>query len=1013
MLSAAMLKIRWQTWLLIAVVCSLAGEGRAAEASLQYSGRIWQMDDGLPQNTIQAVTQTRDGYLWVGTAQGLARFDGTKFTIFNVKNTPELKESVITALCGAKDGSLWIGTMSHGLCQYKSGKFLHHTLNFPLAPDRVITLVEGLDGSIWAGTLGGLVRYKDGKFTQYTTKQGLASNVVRSISEVSDALWLGTGIGLNRIEGDRIMTDRVPKGGSYDYARAILQDKKGDIWIGTSSGLTCFHGNKAKVFTTGEGLANNNVLALAEDRQGNMWVGTSGGLNRMRSGQLTTELDQEGNLFDQVNCFCEDREGDIWVGARDGLHELKPKRFTSYTKQEGLRQNNAMSVIGDSSGTVYIGTWGGGVSRILDGKVSNLFIDRTNSPISDLVLGLALDPDGSLWIGSDYQGGFFHHQPDGTIVRFGRQQNGIVDPVIRVLLRDSRGWLWVGASGALYCSKDGTKFQRHTAQDGLAGSVIRALYEDGAGSIWVGTQSGFSIVQDGKFANYSPHNGLLEDTVLAFYEDKAHAMWIGTAGGGMARFRDGKYRIYTTAEGLFNDNVFGILEDDQGYLWINCSEGVFRIFKDQFDQLDRGTIRQLKCSSFGKRDGMPSVEGNAVGQPCAWKGPDGRMWFTTSRGVAVVDPKEVRINLTPPPVLVEQIIADRKAQAMEHEVRVPPGHGELEFHYTALSFVAPEKNRFRYKLEGMDSEWVEAENRRTAYYNNLNPGSYRFKVMACNNDGVWNETASPIAVTLLPHFWQTWWFIGIASVTAMGGMGGAVRHATRTKMERKLGRLKQQNAIERERTRIARDMHDEIGSKITRITFLGALAKRKLPIPGEAEKEIDKISQTARTVVSALDEIVWAVDPANDTLENLAAYISRYAAEFFENTPVQCQFEIPAKLPAHRVATDVRHNLFLAEKEALNNVLKHSGATQVGIQISVEQNLFEMLIWDNGHGLPLESPGPASPSPSAPRIGNGLKIMQQRLSSIGGDCRMESVAGKGTRISFKVSLTGMETEEGD
>lgn len=1013
MLSAAMLIIRWQTWLLIAVVCLLAAEGRASDALLQYSSRIWQMDDGLPQNTIQAVTQTRDGYLWVGTAQGLARFDGTKFTLFNVKNTPELQESVITALCGAKDGSLWIGTMSHGLCQYKSGKFLHHTFNFPLPPDRVITLYEGVDGSIWAGTMSGLLRYKDGKFAQFTSKQGLASNVVRSIAEVSDTMWLGTGIGLNRMKGDRIMSDKVPKGGSYDYARAILQDKKGDVWIGTSSGLTCYHGNKAKVFTTGEGLANNNVLALAEDRQGNIWVGTSGGLNRLRSGQLTTELDQEGNLFDQANCFCEDQEGNLWVGARDGLHELKPKLFTSYTKQEGLRQNNAMSVIGDNSGTVYIGTWGGGVSRIADGKVSNLFINSTNGVVSDLVLGLALDPDGSLWVGSDYQGGFFHHLPDGSVVKFGKRQYGIVDPVIRVLLRDRRGWLWVGASGALYCSKDGTNFQRLTTQDGLAGSVIRALYEDSEGRIWVGTQNGFSIEQDGKYTNHSTRDGLLEDTVLAFYEDNAHAMWIGTAGGGLARFQDGKFKVYTTAQGLFNDNIFGILEDNQGYLWINCSEGVFRILMDQFDKLDKGNIRQLECNSFGKRDGMPSVEGNAVGQPCAWKGPDGRMWFTTSRGVAVIDPKDVRINQTPPPVLVEQIIADRKVQAMEPEVRVAPGRGELEFHYTALSFVAPEKNRFRYLLEGVDSDWVEAETRRTAYYNNLNPGTYRFKVMACNNDGVWNETASPVAVTLLPHFWQTWWFIGLVTMTGMGGLAGGVRHATRIKMERKLGLLRQQNAIERERTRIARDMHDEIGSKITRITFLGALAKRKLPVPGEAEKEIDKISQTARMVVSALDEIVWAVDPANDTLENLAAYISRYAAEFFENTPVQCQFEIPAKLPAHGVATDVRHNLFLAEKEALNNILKHSGATQARIQISVEQNLFEMVIWDNGHGLPQESAPPEPSNPSGPRVGNGLKIMKERLSSIGGDCRMESAPGKGTRISFKVSLSGLATEERD
>jgi signal transduction histidine kinase len=309
----------------------------------------------------------------------------------------------------------------------------------------------------------------------------------------------------------------------------------------------------------------------------------------------------------------------------------------------------------------------------------------------------------------------------------------------------------------------------------------------------------------------------------------------------------------------------------------------------------------------------------------------------------------------------------------------------------------------------VDPDWVEAGTRRVAYYNNLDPGTYHFRVVACNNDGVWNTAGAEVAVALQPHFWQTWWFLGSLAAFALAAAGGSVRYNTKKRVQRELKRLEQQHAIEQERTRIARDMHDEIGAKLTKISFLGALAKRKLAVPGEAEKQIDKMSQTAREMIGALDEIVWAVNPANDTLDHLATYLCRYAAEFFENSPVLCQFDIPPQLPHHRLSTDVRHNVFLAVKEALNNALKHAGATNLRLQISVPADVCQIVIADNGRGFSegkFPTAAGAAGGVRSMRIGNGLTNMRQRLTAIGGQCLVESEAGQGTRIVFTVGLNG-------
>jgi signal transduction histidine kinase len=381
------------------------------------------------------------------------------------------------------------------------------------------------------------------------------------------------------------------------------------------------------------------------------------------------------------------------------------------------------------------------------------------------------------------------------------------------------------------------------------------------------------------------------------------------------------------------------------------------------------------------------------------------LWFATIKGLAVINPKAERnVNFNPPPVLIEEIVANKQSFAPPGPgavgaLRIPPGRGDVEIHYTGLSLQVPERVRFRYQLEGRDSDWVEAGNRRAVYYNNLSPGHYRFAVTACNSDGIWSETVAVLPFELRPYFWQTWWFAGLVLVVLVGAVGGTARFITRRRMQRKLARLEQQNALERERARIARDMHDELGAKLTRISFQGAMAQRRIGNPTEAGDHIATMSQTARELVSSLDQIVWAVDPEIDSLENLANYICRYASEFVADSPLQCEFVIPATLPPVRLSTEMRHNVFLAVKEALNNALKHSGGKGIVLTIAVRDGEFEIRIADDGQGI---RPAPEESSGKLRRSGRGLGNMRERLDSIHGKCFIESVPGQGTEVRFVV-----------
>ena len=567
-----------------------------------------------------------------------------------------------------------------------------------------------------------------------------------------------------------------------------------------------------------------------------------------------------------------------------------------------------------------------------------------------------------------------------------------------------------GTPAALTLFKDG-RFTNFGTNSGLVDDTIRVIYQDREGNIWIGTNDGLSKWRDGKFTNYREKDGLIGGVILALYEDAAGDLWIGTVGGGLVRMRNGKFTSYTRKQGMFADAAFEILEDDHGSLWMSCFEGLYRVRKKDLDDFDAGKISTLRCASYGKPEGLASVQCNGVAKPAGWKSRDGRLWFATTKGVAVVDP-DIPVNDAPPPMAIEEILADQKKIPMsawklggapEVAIEIPPGRGELEIHFTALSLQAPEKNRFRYKLEGADPDWVEAGARRVAYYNNLSPGKYRFLAQGCNNDGVWNRDGAAAAFVLLPYFWQTWWFIGLASLAGAGSIGGVAVFSEKQRSRRKLDRLEQQHALERERARIAKDIHDDLGSSLTRIAMLSELAEADKAKPEEVQTHARKIAESARETVQSLDEVVWAVRPENDTWNSLVEYVSQYANAFFESTDIRCRLEMPLSLPPYHLSSEVRHSLFLIIKEALANILKHARASEVSIHVVEKPKMIEITVTDNGTGFdPDKIP--------AGQGRDGLQNMRERAAAIPGRFLLESAPGKGTKLTVVVAWDAKSTE---
>ncbi|HUI41592.1 MAG TPA: two-component regulator propeller domain-containing protein [Terriglobia bacterium] len=810
------------------------------KAITQYAHEVWKTDSGLPQNSALAIAQTPDGYLWLGTEEGLVRFDGIHFTVFSKNNTPQIQSNVILALLADKQGNLWIGTNGGGLVGYRQGQFSVYKTHQGLSSDSVLSLYEDARGALWIGTDGGgLDRMADGRFETYGHRDGLPNDSVFALSgDPQGRLWIGTHSGLTRFQGGRFTTFTTQDGLPNDYVRSLLADREGSLWIGTNGGgLARLRDGRFTTYTTREGLSSNAVWSIFEDSEGSLWVGTGGGgLNRWNDGRFTAYTSSSGLSSDSVWAIYEDQEGSLWVGtAGGGLNRLWNGPVTAYTTAQGLSNDVVLPVFEDHEGTLWIGTNGGGLNRFKDGRFTAY---TTRDGLADnLVFSIAEGSDGSLWAGtrkglSRLRGGRF------TVYN---TRNGLPNDIVMSTYEDRAGSLWVGTRGGLSRFKDG-QFTTYTTANGLSSDNVQAITEDSQGVLWIGTGGGgLNRFENGKFRAYTTQNGLANDVVWCVYADRENSVWIGTNGGGLERFHDGRFTVYSTRNGMFDDTVFEILEDGLGNLWMSSNRGIFKVRKNALETPAPGRAVRVVSMPFGVPDGMKSGECNGGFQPAGALARDGKLWFPTMKGVVAIDPAHLGSTASPPRAVVERVLVDRRRFDDQASVRVAPGQGELEFHYTAPTFVAPERIRFRYKLEGFDREWVEAGTRREAYYTNIPPGTYHFRVAASDSEGAWSGNATSVAITLDPHVYQTNWFFFICALALILATMGAYRLRVRHL------KVREQELVQlvEERTRALRQ----------------EFAQRE-----RAEGALRESEEQFRQLAENIDEVFWMVDARDHRL---------------------------------------------------------------------------------------------------------------------------------------------------
>jgi ligand-binding sensor domain-containing protein/signal transduction histidine kinase len=953
----------------------------------------WTREDGIPGTTVTAVSQTPDGYLWLGTFGGLARFDGVRFVTLDLRQKAGVPDVSISSLRTDEHGNLWIGTSGGHLVRMSHGEFTTYLPPSRQTADRYVQrIAEDKSGAIWALNYeGGLSRMTGGSFQEIATQAG----ILALVADAGGKLWVASRKELLNSENGQLQwvwgasqepdfqaralapareggcwivgngRVRLFKDGRPQEARAalveketavlgFLEDREGSLWLGTyGEGVMVLDpGGGRKRLTREQGLPSNLVRCLFEDREGNVWTGMEGrGLARIRRAMFASYGRTESVSDETVLAACEGNEGDIWIGTNgDGAYRIRPETTHHFGVNEGLANPFVWSLRKDRAGTVWAGTWGGGLFRFEDARFRDTAGDYGPTPV---VLALHEDRQGTLWLG---------------------QRTG-PDRLIEAIERGKRRTLAVPGE--------------------LPRLEVRSIEETRDGSLWFGTvEEGLLRLQDGKFRRYTAEDGLPAGGVSTLHVDDEGALWVAVVDVGLVLWEQERFRPVKTAPDLLDRNLNQITDDGLGYLWCGTRRGVVRVKKADLRACARGENPSLEWRRFSKADGLPSNICSGGG----FRASDGRLWFLTLTGVAVLNPQHLTPNPPAPPVMIEEAFLSGKRVYDRSDrtgglaaLKIPPGNGPLDVGYTALSFTAPDRVRFRYQLLGLDDTPVDAGGARVARYNHLPPGKYEFRVAASTEGGEWNESSASLLIEMLPHYWETSWFQFLVVAGVLGATAGIARVVILRRVERRLAVLERRHALEAERSRISQDLHDDLGTSLMEIKFLSTVAGSPSSSPAEVKEHLADINNKSLELVKALDEIVWAVNPKNDSLRNLVNYLCLFAQEFLGTASIQCRLDVPPGLPEVPLNAEQRHTLFLVTKEALHNAAKHSGATEVRLRVALDGSQMTLIIADNGRGFDRNDLKPDR---------NGLKNIEGRMRHLGGRAAIRSVLNRGTRVEL-------------
>lgn len=727
----------------------------------QYATDTWRTDDGLPEAAVQAIAQTPDGYIWFGTQDGLARFDGVRFTIFDASNTPSITHDFISALCVDRNGALWIGTLN-GLIRYDKGIWRTYAVKEGMPGSKVTCTYADSSGGLWVGFAGGpLARFADGKFKAFTKRDGFVGRTPWAMIEDRDKnIWIGTEAGgLCRYRDGAFRTFTRADGLSDDSITSLCMGRAGELWIGTLNGLTRMHRGAFEVFHTRDGLPDAVVNALARDRDGGIWIGTvSRGVCRYAGGEFETPA-QAGDLSDRTTLsFLDDREGSLWIGAAGtGVVRLRDTAFTAIGPPEGIEIREAMAVLQARSGSMWA-SGSNGVFELTPSGRSKQYSTRDGLSY-DYANAICEDRLGGIWIGTF--GGGLCRLFENRFTQYSTA-DGLTHNTIAALCADTKGGIWIGTIGGGVSKFEESRITPVRIGDLTGDTTVHSIVESKNGALWFGRQDGLVCLEGERTRRFTREDGLSVHHILSLYEDMTGVLWIGTLGGGLNKFANGVFTPFRRRDGLLDDTVYSILEDAAGLLWLSGSRGVCAVSKNALRDFASGQSSRIDCRKFTQADGIRG-ECNG-GSPAGFKAADGRLWFASTDALIVVDPSRLPVNSVPATARIEDVSVDGHPIALDGTARLSPAGRRLELRFTAPSLLVPERVRFRCKLEGFDAEWIDNGTNRTLSYTNLPPGRYRFRVIACNSDGVWDESGASYAFEVEPRFYQTFGFLTLSAV---------------------------------------------------------------------------------------------------------------------------------------------------------------------------------------------------------------------------------------------------------
>jgi signal transduction histidine kinase/ligand-binding sensor domain-containing protein len=1023
-------RVVWLGLVLAGWVAAAAPLAERFEAG-PFRVRRWTTNDGLPQHRIACIKQTRDGYLWLGTWMGLVRFDGVTFTVFDKFNTLELTNDTINALAEDAEGTLWIGTKG-GLVSYRNHRFARQRTADGLLDQGIQRVAACGDGGVWLQAGSGVVRLRG---ADQTLVHGLESGGHAEIVslQASNEGWLNVFLENGWLvlspSGQERRTNFVVGPGSRILAGSLAREHEFAL-AGTAEGLCRLEAGGSMTMQGPPG--PKQVDLVYQDRTAAVWVNAHpGGLHRW-DGERWEPFDVGQGA---TVCLEEDPQGNLWLGNDLGLAQLQRLPVRSYTGGDGLANDNVLSVCEGTDGAIWVGT-DHGLSCIRNGRV--LPAPR-NEPVKEYrVL--------SVW--PNAQGGVFVAKPGYGLLEYQagqftmRAQSYMLPGQPNALYGDRSGRLWVGADGGAVAFRPGSfanpceRIPKTTLRD------VRSFLEDRDGTLWFGSKGqGLARMRDGKCTLFTQRDGLSDNDVWSIHQDTGGTLWLGT-GHGLTRCRDGKLFAFGRREGLLEDTINCVLEDDTAHLWLSGLQGIYRVARAQLDAVAEGRASTVRCLAIGTTDGMDNAETNGgENQPAGWKARNGRLWFPTVRGVVEVEPTSPALDETRPRVVIEQVKADDQilgedlvqsptttgsspASEADSNGVGPKPHGPpprprhqlstglahvVEFKYNTISFVAPERVRFRYRLKGADTDWREETRQRSASYFNLRPGDYVFEVMAADHHNLWSLSPVVFPFSLEPHFWQTWTFY-VLCAAALVGLAAAVQ-GYRLRWQHRLLKLEEQRALANERARIARDLHDDLGTALTGLALELDVVGREARSASPVAERLADTAQRTRELAERMREVVWTVNPSCDTVSSLASFLEQQVSQFLRVDGLRMHLDFPEDIPELPLGAEPRHQLALAVREALTNVVRHARASEVWVGLALEEKdalpagaaatatggaahqMVVVRIKDNGKGFA-----------GGVKDGHGLGNMRERLERVGGTFTHTSAQGSGTTITLRLPL---------